>query len=110
MTLSTGFSNKISDDSQVPESVKQAVDVQANKGIPVLSTADVTQLANQEGLTTTQTAQLVSYYTESQLEGLRQAMVFLLFLTIVSLLLSRNLPDSKVEKLSDMKIKNSTTL
>ena len=106
MTLSSGFSAKISADPQIPESIKQAVSAQANKGIPVLSTADVNNLANEEGYSAAQTAQLVSYYTESQLEGLKQAMVFLLMLTVGSLLLSRNLPDSKVQKLSDLKLKD----
>ena len=105
MTLSSGFSAKISADPQIPESIKQAVSAQANKGIPVLSTADVNNLANEEGYSAAETAQLVNYYTESQLEGLKQAMVFLLMLTVGSLLLSRNLPDSKVEKLSDLKLK-----
>ncbi|MSR68704.1 MFS transporter [Candidatus Saccharibacteria bacterium] len=106
MTLSTGFSAKISADPQVPESVKQAVSAQANKGIPILSTADVTQIANQEGFSQAQTAQLLSFYTDSQLAGLRQAMVFLLLLTIVSLLLSRNLPDNKPQKQSGLKLKD----
>jgi hypothetical protein len=107
MTLSTGFASKISNDPQIPENVKQGVAAQANKGIPVLSTDQVTELVSKQGYSAEQTQQLVGYYTDSQLAGLKQALVFLLLLSLGSLLLSRNLPDKKIEKLSDLKLKES---
>jgi len=107
MTLSTGFASKISNDPQIPEGVKQGVAAQANKGIPVLSTDQVTELVSKQGYSAEQTQQLVGYYTDSQLAGLKQALVFLLLLSLGSLLLSRNLPDKKIEKLSDLKLKET---
>jgi MFS family permease len=104
MTLSSGFNAKVSADAQIPDNVKQAVTAQANKGIPVLSTSEVTSQLESRGYSEEQTQNIVNLYTESQLAGLKQAMVLLIFLSIFSLFMSRNLPDSKVTKVSDLKL------
>jgi Na+/melibiose symporter-like transporter len=104
MTLSSGFSAKVTADSQIPDNVKQAVAEQANKGIPVLSTAEVEKAVQGRGYTAEQTQNIVNLYTESQLAGLKQAMVLLIFLSILSLFMSSNLPDTKVQKVSDLKL------
>jgi len=56
------------------------------------------------GYTAEQTQNIVNLYTESQLAGLKQAMVLLIFLSILSLFMSSNLPDTKVQKVSDLKL------
>jgi hypothetical protein len=104
MTLSSGFNAKVTADSQIPENVKQAVAEQANKGIPVLSTDEVENAVQDKGYSAEQTQNIVEIYTSSQLAGLKQAMVLLVFLSILSLFMSRNLPDTKVNKVSDLKL------
>jgi len=94
----------VSADSQIPDNVKQAVAEQANKGIPVLSTSEVEKAVQDRGYNAEQTQNIVELYTESQLAGLKQAMVRLIFLSILSLFMSRNLPDTKVQKVSDLKL------
>ena len=104
MTLSSGFSAKVSADTQIPDNVKQAVAEQANKGIPILSTSDVQNAVQSKGYSAEETQSIVELYTSSQLAGLKQAMVFLIFLSIFALFMSRNLPDSIVNNASDLKL------
>ena len=108
MTLSSGFSAKVSADAQIPDNIKQAVAEQANKGIPILSTQQVEDEVKSKGYNEEQTQGIVELYTSSQLAGLKQAMVLLIFLSVMSLFLSRNIPDVKIEKVSDLKLREQS--
>lgn len=92
ISLSSGFSSEISADTQIPANIRQKIEQQASKGIPVLSTQQINDEAVKLGYTGSEAADIVSAYSEAELAGLRKAMVFLTLISILSLFLSRNLP------------------
>ena len=102
MTLSSGFAQKVTSNPNIPSNVQAAVAEQAKKGIPVLSGAQVDEELAKQGYTESQASVIVNDYTTSQLEGLKQALAFLLLIAIASVFLSKNLPNNKITKITDL--------
>lgn len=98
ITMSSGFSTAVSSDNQIPSDIQQSISAQASKGIPILTKYQVQDEATRNGYTPEETADIVSAYTSAQLDGIRKAMVFLTFIAVLSLILSRNIPSGKVKK------------
>lgn len=92
ISLSSGFSAEIASDTQIPSNIRQQIEQQASKGIPVLSTQEINDLANKSGYSEQDSADIVDAYSEAQVAGLRKSMVFLVFISILSIFLSRKLP------------------
>lgn len=96
MSLSSGFAASINSNPNVSQQVKDEVTAQSKKGIPVISTSEVTSAAQNAGLSPQKVNEVVQTYTDAQLGGLKESMVFLLFIATLSLFLSRNLPNTKL--------------
>ncbi len=93
MTLSSGFAARVNSNSSISPQIQTAISQKATLGIPIVSTSEVAQIAQQQGLSPTEASTVEQDYTSAQLEGLKRAMVFLLLLSIFSLFLSRDIPN-----------------
>jgi len=105
MSLTTGFTASITSSNNVPANVKSDISAQSTKGIPVVPLSEVRASLAKENIPTSQANTIINAYTESQLNGLKKGLVFLLLLSIASLFMSRNLPDTKISTISDLKAK-----
>ncbi len=89
--LTTSFAGNIAA-SALPEQVKTFVSQNSTEGVGIVSVADVQHFAESRGVPTADAQQAANIYAQSQVEGLRAAIFGLLALTVLSLVLSRNIP------------------
>lgn len=92
LMLSSGFVNAVQTNPQLSESVKTQVTANAESGIDIVSKDQAEQAVLDQGASE-ETAQTLSQtYEDAQLDALREAMFVIFAISILSLLLSRNLP------------------
>jgi hypothetical protein len=75
--------------------VKTQVDAKSKAGIPIASASQVESYAIQSGLSKSEAQSISEDYKSSQIASLRASMFLLVALAILTLALSRNIPDKK---------------
>lgn len=91
-SLTSGFVNSVNQ-SSLPQSVQSAVTEQSKSGVEVVSQQQAYDLAISKGLSDSEASELASSYTESQISGLKEAMFAIVAIAILSLFMSRNIPN-----------------
>jgi len=91
--LTTSFATGVAT-SELPDTVKTAVTQQTQGPIPIIPAADVKQIAADAGLSDSDGAELDRIYTDSQVSSLRSAFFALIVIALLSLLLSRGIPNT----------------
>ncbi len=94
--LTTSFTAGVAT-SDLPDTVKVAVTERSTGAIPIVPVSAVSTIATQAGLTEADAAQLDRIYTESQVSSLRTAFFVLIVIALLSLLLSRGIPNAVPE-------------
>jgi len=95
-SLTTGFVSNVNANSSISESTKDQVNAQSTAGIPIASAKQVNDYALQSGLSATEAQSVSNEYATSQMNSLKSAMFFLVAIALLTLLLSRNIPDKKL--------------
>lgn len=90
--LTSGFHNRVLADPEIPASLQQQVVSGTEAGLPMVSQAQFKAAVDQAGLPPEQSASLVAYYNESQIEALKQALLVASALVLVGLWFARSLP------------------
>ena len=88
--LTTGFLTSVST-SSLPESTKSTIQ-QNVTSLEIVPTAEVAGIAESNGATPQEAQEISDIYAQAQLDGLRKALFFLVIISVLSLVLSRNLP------------------
>ncbi len=91
-SLTTNFISTINQNPNVPQETKNTISANSKAGIPIASASDVEQYAIKAGLSQSQAEELSSDYKDSQIASLKESMVFLVMIAILTLALSRNIP------------------
>ncbi len=89
--LTTSFAAGVAD-STLPTDVKSSIAEQTQGGVAIVPASTVTEIGKDHGLTSEQSTQLASIYTDAQLSSLGTAFFGLIAITLVSLLLSKGIP------------------
>jgi MFS family permease len=95
-SLTTNFVQSISQNPAIPQSVKTSISDNSTAGVPIVSATDVENYAVEAGLSQSEAESISSDYKTSQVTSLKASMVFLTGLAVLTLLLSRNIPDKKL--------------
>lgn len=95
-SLTSGFVANVSQNSMIPASVQDKVQAQSVAGIPIVAVSDVQAAADQSALSPEEADAIVADYESAQVAGLKEAVFFILTLALLSILLSRNIPNKKV--------------
>jgi MFS family permease len=90
--LSSGFVSRVEENPAVPQSARDQIARQAEKGIPVVPVDDVEQAATDAGLSTSQAKAVAGDYGDAQLEGLKRAIGAVAVFALVALWFTRRLP------------------
>ena len=90
--LTTNFVTNVSENPDVPDSVKQQVEQVAQKGIPVAPVDDVEQAAVDAGVAPEDAASLAGDYGDAQLAALKRALGAVALFALLSLWFTRGLP------------------
>jgi len=90
-SLATSFAAGVGD-SALPEEARALVSEATQRGVAIVPTADVDEIAEAAGLSPADSDALSEIYRESQLASLRIAFFGLVAISVVSLALSRGIP------------------
>ena len=90
IALTSGFIANVQA-STLPSNVKDYVSTEV-KTVQIVPAASVESYAVQSGFSQQEAQEISSIYKESQLEGLKEALFFLVIVALASIALSRNLP------------------
>jgi hypothetical protein len=90
--LATGFSERITNDPDVPPAAREQIVAKAQQGIDIVPVASVEQAALDGGLTQDQARAVAADYGDAQLQGLRLALGAVALAALLSLSLTRRLP------------------
>jgi Na+/melibiose symporter-like transporter len=90
--LTTGFSDRVTANPDLPHAVQQQAAAAAQKGIPVAPVADVERAAQKAGATAAQASSIADDYGDAQLDGLRRALGAVALLAFLALPFTRHLP------------------
>lgn len=95
--LSMGFVNSINQ-TNLPTEVKQSISAASQSGTPiqVVSLDQAEAYAEQRGLSPSEAQTVADTYSEAQIAGLQQALFFVVAVAVLSLLLSRNIPNEVI--------------
>jgi MFS family permease len=94
-SLTTGFISNINN-ADLPESTKDYVNSSV-KTVQIVPAASVEEEALSHGYTTQQAQEISNAYKEAQLSGLKESIFFLIVLAILSIGLSRGIPNKVIK-------------
>ena len=89
--LTTSFVSNVQS-STLPSDVKTYVQTNSTQGVSIVPVSQVTTFAQSEGLSPDEVTEVVTTYTDSQIQGLRTALFGLFVISLLSLTFSRNIP------------------
>ena len=90
-SLATTFAAGVAS-SSLPEEARTLVSEATERGVAIVPTADVAEIAEEAGLSPADADTLSEIYRESQLSSLRVAFFGLILITVFSLAISRGIP------------------
>jgi hypothetical protein len=90
--LTSGFQDRVNADPSVPPQVRQQVASGTEEGLPMVSQAQFKATAEQAGLPPEQVTKLVGFYSDSQIEALKRALLLASAFALVGLWFARALP------------------
>lgn len=95
--LGMGFVNSINQ-TNLPTSIKTDITNAAKAGatIQVVSLDQVEAYAEQRGLSESEAQTVADTYSEAQIDGLKQALFFVVAVAVLSILFSRNIPNQAI--------------
>ena len=94
-SLATGFSERITENQDVPAAARETIVASADEGIDIVPVADVEQAAVEGGLTQEQAQAVATDYGDAQLEALRLALGAVAAAALLSLWFTRRLPTGR---------------
>jgi EmrB/QacA subfamily drug resistance transporter len=95
-SLTSGFVTSVNSSNSLTPQVKASVNEAASKGVPIASASDIEQLALTGGATQSQATDLSTSYATSQIASLKASLVFLAVIALLSIALSRNIPNKLI--------------
>lgn len=93
--LGSSFANNVQA-STLPSGVKDEIQQKTAGNVAIIPAASVTQIATSQGLSTSEATELSQIYSDSQVSALRESLFAVFAIALISLLLSRNIPNKKV--------------
>ena len=91
-SLATGFSERITDNPDVPAAARETIVANAEEGIDIVPVAAVEQAAVDGGLTPDQASAVADDYGDAQLDALRLSLGAVALAALLSLWFTRRLP------------------
>ena len=92
LSLTNGFVTRINA-STLPDNIKSYVQQNSTTGVAIVPPDQVQQYALSEGSSIQEAEDIATIYGESQLQGLKQSVVALIVIAVLSMLLSKNIPN-----------------
>jgi MFS family permease len=97
-SLATGFSERVTNNPNIPPPARQAIVANAEQGIDIVPVSTVEQAAVKGGLTPDQARAVAADYGDAQLDALRLSLGAVALTALLSLWFTRRLPTASVEQ------------
>jgi len=91
LTLTSGFVTAVSQSTVSPE-MKEAITAQASTGVGIVSPSEAKAMLMDNGASESTASEVANLYLSSQVDALRTAMFAVFAISLISLVVSRNLP------------------
>ena len=98
-SLIGAFSDNVASNADIPDDVKQEVEVRIGAGASFVAADQVRTAATDEGVPTETVDALVTEYEDAQLQALKIAFLFASFIVLAAFLATRRLPTRKFAEL-----------
>lgn len=95
-SLATGFSQRVTDNPEIPPAARQQIAANAARGIDIVPVASVVTAAEQGGLTPDQAQAVADEYGDAQLQALRLSLGAIALAALLSLWATRWLPTTAI--------------
>ncbi len=91
-SLTTGFTERVATNPDIPAAARDAIVAQASEGVDIVPVQQVEQAGIEAGLTPEQASAAAQDYGDAQLEALRLALGAVALVALLALLFTRGLP------------------
>ena len=95
MGLTSGFQERVLADPAIPPGVQQKLVDNTKAGVQIVSAPEALKYLENAGLPPAESAAIAALYSEAQLRALKQALLGVVVLTLVSFAFTRHLPHDK---------------
>jgi MFS family permease len=95
-SLTSGFIARIGS-STLPEPIRTYIQDNTQTGVQIVSANDVEKFAIDSGVSEADAGVIADTYAEAQLEGLRESIAVIMAIAVISVLLSRHIPNKLVQ-------------
>jgi Na+/melibiose symporter-like transporter len=95
MGLTSGFQERVLADPSIPPNVQQKLVDNTKAGVQIVSAPEALKYLENAGLPPAESAAIAALYSEAQLRALKQALLGVVVLTLVSFAFTRHLPHDK---------------
>ncbi len=95
--LTSSFINNVQSSSNLSSQIKSSVSEKSKSGISIIPVSDVNYIAQKKAVSASDGQLLTQIYAESQVNAMREALVGLIIVSLISLLLSKNIPNKIIK-------------
>jgi MFS family permease len=88
--------------SDLPSSVKSEVSSSTESGVAIVPVSSVNHLATENGISSSDGEKLTKLYADSQVSSLRESLLVVILIAVVSLLFSKNIPTELVGRMREV--------
>ncbi len=99
-TLTTAFVGNIQS-GNLPDNIKSYVQTNSQAGVAIVPVSEVTTYTTSLGMPASQVQEITNDYADSQITALKQSLFAVVFLSVMTLLFSRNIPSKLNSKSND---------
>ena len=92
--LINGFNDRIADNQQLPQNVRQTIETNTEEGIDIVPVSEAKQRALDKGVPEDQADQIASAYGDAELVALKESLGAVAVVALLSLWFTRRLPTS----------------
>jgi hypothetical protein len=92
-SLTAGFTSAVASSQTLPADVKTYIASKSSTGVQIVSASQVEDYAVSQGLPADQASEIAHSYQTAQLAGLEESMFFVMVLALLSIALSKNIPN-----------------
>ena len=92
--LINGFNDRIADNEQLPQNVRQTIETNTEEGIDIVPVSEAKQRALDKGVPEDQADQIASAYGDAELVALKESLGAVAVVALLSLWFTRRLPTS----------------
>jgi hypothetical protein len=95
--LTSSFISNVQASPNLSNQIKSSVNAKSKTGISIIPVSDVNEIAQKNSVSVSDGQQLTQIYADSQVNAMREALTGLIIISLISLLLSKNIPNEVIK-------------